>query len=145
MLPYAKSDNDYTAVIMTQYGVNMCVLTPHNQINEIMIEAKSWTKKHRKQVFKDIQQAILKEDKFFEKNPQQAISSSQRWQDYNSDCVILAVLGNLVYDYPIMMLHPSQWEKMTTTFDPRFPLSQSVGDTVPMPTLVEGIDTANIH
>jgi hypothetical protein len=141
MLPYAKSDSDYTAIIMSQYGVNMMVLTPHNQINEIMLEAKRWTKKHQKKVFKDISKIVKTEDKFFEKNPQLALQSSQRWTDYNSDCVILAVLGNLVHDYPIMMLHPSQWGKQNT--DTRFPMSQTVGDTVP--TLVEGIETANIH
>jgi hypothetical protein len=145
MLPYAKSDSDYTAIVMKQYGINMVVLTPHNQINQIMLDAKTWTKKHQKKVFKDISKIVLKEDKFFERNPHLASTSNQRWDDYNCDCVILAILGNLAYGNNIEMLHPSQWDMFTKNSDPRFPLSQSVGNSTP--TVVEGIPVAisNLH
>ena len=76
---------------------------------------------------------LIGEDNYFTENPLAPYHESKRWDDFNDDCVFLAVLGLFLFEIPITLMHPSAFESTMTKADRRL-----IGGK--KPSLIDGID-----
>jgi hypothetical protein len=105
--------NDTIVINMTQYGINTFVETTEKKINFYLNEYKTQPDKRfgggvgKKALMAFTLESIQKEDIFFSKNLNAAITMPQRWDDFLEDCIIYATLhsyfNNIV---PSTLLEP---------------------------------------
>ena len=94
----------YSAIPMDRFGINTLAITQH----EFLIEAREkflndpdWTwcegrgKKYMHQILKE---NLLAEEAYFEAHIEEAIEGNQRWMNFIDDCVIYAVLDEVIKD-----------------------------------------------
>ena len=134
-----QNNEQLSAVLMFQYGMEMCVLTPHSNLENIrnqLSNNKRWTtgnpKRHRF-LFERMRSRLIDEDKYFTENPLSRFHESERWGNFNNDCVFLAVLGVFLFETTIILMHPSAFESNLTETDRRLIGSKK-------PSLIDGID-----
>jgi hypothetical protein len=106
-----------SAVDMSNYGVETVVLTEHEGLDRLMLEYASkpdeiWCEgRGKKYLHKMLHKQILKEDKYFKKNPKTIQRNSERWENFMDDCVLFATLNAFLFDQPVYLLHPQSYEK----------------------------------
>jgi hypothetical protein len=106
-----------SAVDMNRYGINTVVLTEHEGLEAMYKRFEStpdasWGEgKGKAYMFQQLLSRLQAEDRYFDANPKQAVASNPRWRDFMDDCVILAVLGAVVHDMPLVLMHPTNWEQ----------------------------------
>ena len=134
-----QNNEQFSAVLMLQYGIEMCVLTPHSNLEAIenqLSSSKRWTagnpKRHRF-AFERIRARLVAEDNYFTENPLAPYHEPKRWTEFNDDCVFLAVLGLFLFEIPITLMHPRDFETTMTETDRRLIGSKK-------PSLIYGID-----
>ncbi|MEY4496674.1 MAG: hypothetical protein RL744_1738 [Pseudomonadota bacterium] len=54
------------------------------------------------------------EDAYFKKHMHEAVQSNQRWIDFCDDCAILVALDSVLYNAPIVALHPDSFRQSLT-------------------------------
>ena len=117
--------NNGTVVInMTQYGINTFVKTTAKKINYYLNEYKTQPDKRfgggvgKKALMSFTFESIQKEDIFFSKNLNAAITMPQRWQDFLDDCVIYSTLhSHFNNTTPAMILEPLTRENFIEAID----------------------------
>jgi len=106
-----------SAVNMNLYGINTVVLTEHEELEAMYkrFESRpdtSWAEgKGKAYFFQQLLPYLQAEDRYFDANPKQAVASNARWHDFMDDCVVLAVLGAVVHDMPLVLMHPTNWQQ----------------------------------
>lgn len=106
-----------SAVDMSRYGIGTVVLTEHEGLDEMMREYATtpdeiWCEgRGKKYLHKMLRKKLLKEDKYFDKNPKAIQRNSERWENFMDDCVIYATLNSFLFDQPVYLLHPQSYEK----------------------------------
>jgi hypothetical protein len=114
---FTKSNEALSVVSMTQYGVDMAVLTPHSNLEKARLDFETsddskWCMgKGKSFLYGWLKAQILKEDSYFKKNPSKAKTTNKRWSNFCDDCVNFAVLSGVLYQTPVHLLHPSCYEE----------------------------------
>jgi hypothetical protein len=127
-----------SAIDMSRYGIGTVVLTEHEGLEEMMREYASkpdeiWCEGRGKKYFhKMLRKQLLKEDKYFDENPNAIQRNSQRWANFMDDCVIYATLSSYLFDEPLYLVHPQSYEKAIATA----PLNATSGE---LPTFIEDV------
>ena len=109
------SSNARVALAMQKFGIQMIVKTTQGEIEgfteQFLLHADNgWGNgRDNSQLFADLKAKLLREDRYFNKHPNRATKSNQRWADFCEGCVILAVLNQVVHGSPIMLVHPTQY------------------------------------
>lgn len=107
-----------SAVPMHRFGINTVVLTEHKGLEAIRKRFKrapdtAWAGgKGKTYMYQQLLSNLLAEDRYFDANPQQAVSSNPRWNDFMDDCVILAVLDAVLNGAPMELMHPDNWNQL---------------------------------
>jgi len=110
-----EHEKEMSAVLMNSYGINSVILTEHENLKSLIDEFKNsedskWLNGLGKKALYDmLLKRLKKEDKSFKKKPKKMNVNNQKWIDFCNDCVILASLGNVLYEYPIMLMHPNSY------------------------------------
>ncbi len=110
-------DKELSAVVMGNYGIDTVILTEHETIQKLINDFKDsddakWLYGQGKKALYDLlMRNLKKENKYFNKKPQKQNTQNERWLNFCDDCVILAALGNVLYQKPIMLLHPKVYEE----------------------------------
>ena len=133
------SNNPYSAVNMTQFGIDIIVLTKHENINKFIKKIKSDIKKGlpygltTEILYNRLLSKLKFEDRYFSLNTSAAYKEKQRWQAFNDDCLFFAALDYVISGKPIHLVHPLQYAENS---------SKSIVNTVKnnSPTLINGID-----
>jgi hypothetical protein len=103
----------YSAIPMSRFGIQTLVLTKHQQlidIREAFLNDPDWSwcdGKGKQFMHQMLKKDLMAEDAYFETNIDEAIESNQRWVDFINDCVIFAVLDEVITTNPLLLLHPS--------------------------------------
>ena len=103
----------YSAIPMSRFGIQTLVLTQHQQlidIREAFLNDPDWSwcdGKGKQFMHQMLKKDLMAEDAYFETNIDEAIESNQRWVDFMDDCVIFAVLDEVITSNPLLLLHPS--------------------------------------
>jgi hypothetical protein len=136
-----KTEKQYSALSMAQYGISAVILTEHEnfekQITNFEIKPDAvWCNGRGKKYLHNLLKKNLKsEDCFFSKNTHLMTTKNQRWTDFCDDCVIFATLSSYLFDTPIHFIHPSVYEEF---------LGGSINIAPPQrPSVIDGI--ANLH
>jgi hypothetical protein len=79
-----------------------------------------------------LRKQLLKEDKYFDKNPNAIQRNSERWENFMDDCVLFATLNAFLFDQPVFLVHPQSYEKSIA----KAPLNATSGE---LPTLIDHI------
>jgi len=130
----------YSAIPMERFGIQTLVLTRHQQligIREAFLNDPDWSwcgGKGKKFMHRMLKKDLLFEDAYFEAHIDEAVESNQRWVDFMDDCVIFAVLDEVITSNPVQLLHPSCVENISHPEMP--PFKQKL-------TLIEGIGILN--
>ena len=130
----------YSAIPMDRFGIKTLAVTEH----EVLIKAREkflhdpdWTwcgGRGKKFMHQMLKKNLLIEDAYFEAHIDEAIDTNQRWQDFISDCVIFAVLDEVITKAPVQLLHPSCSENISHPKMPPFKAKL---------TLIDGIASLN--
>lgn len=105
----------YSALSMTSFGINTVVITKHTRFDWYLNEYATQKDKKfggglgKKELLKRLEQLLPVEDKYFDLNPDQAVSTNQRWLDFCEDCIILATLSAFLKNKKIYLLHPESF------------------------------------
>ena len=132
----------YSAVNMTQYGINMIILTEHRNIKKNIKTVKRDIKRGlpyrltKETLYEKLLIKLKFEDNYFTKNVNAAYIEKKRWQEFNDDCILYAALDHILTDNPIHLVHPSQYSENSQNI---------IVNTVQnlKPTLINGI--ASFH
>jgi hypothetical protein len=130
----------YSAIPMERFGIQTLVLTRHQQligIREAFLNDPDWSwcgGKGKQFMHQMLKKTLLVEDAYFETHIDEAIDSNQRWVDFMDDCVIFAVLDEVITSNPLLLLHPSCFDNIS---HPKMPPSNV------KPSLIEGISALN--
>lgn len=134
------TNDDLSAIPMNRFGIKTIAVAPHLSLVEArakFIKDPDWTwcdGKGKKFMHRMLRQKLLLEDAYFEEHIDQAINSNQRWNDFIDDCVIFAVLDEVITSNPMILLHPSCSVAINHPQMP--PFNKKL-------TLVEGISSLN--
>ncbi|TXG75790.1 hypothetical protein E6Q11_06650 [Candidatus Dojkabacteria bacterium] len=110
-------EKELSAVVMENYGIDTVILTEHETIKDLVDDfqksddAKWLNGQGKKALYDLLMKNLKKENKYFNKKQQKQNTKNERWSNFCDDCVILAALGNVLYQKPIMLLHPKAYEK----------------------------------
>ncbi len=132
-----------SAVVMDHYGIDSVILTEHENLQNLIdkfqdSDDSKWLYGQGKKALYDLLQKNLKqENNYFNKKRQKMNASNQRWIDFCNDCVILVALGNVLYEHPILLMHPQAYEK-NIACDTNAWMKGANGK---LPTLINGIET----
>lgn len=116
----------------------MTVLTPHSQLEEMrerLVNSpdKTWFfGAGKKGLYKYLKKRLHEEDEYFNTIFPNIAGEEERWQAFNDDCVIFAVLSSVLYDTDIYLIHPAAFKNVVP--DDRKHLVNNV-----TPSLIEGI------
>jgi hypothetical protein len=108
-----NSKTKYSAISMAELGIVSVVLTPHENLEKILVEFKNepdfiWAGgKGKKFLFESLYETLKHEDSVFTATPSIAKENPKRWVNFMDDCVIFAVLHSVVKGQPLRLLHPS--------------------------------------
>jgi hypothetical protein len=131
-----------SAVLMDNYEINSVILTEHENIQNIADDFQDsddskWLYGQGKKALYDLLlKNLRKEDKYFDKKPKKMNASNKRWLNFCDDCVILVVLGNVLYQKQILLLHPQAYEKSIASNTKAW-MNGAKGK---LPTLISGIE-----
>ena len=106
-----------SAIDMSRYGIGTVVLTEHDGLDRMMLEFATkpddiWCEgRGKKYLHKMLRKQLLKEDKYFDKNPKAIQRNSERWINFLDDCVLFATLNAFLFDEPVFLVHPQSYEK----------------------------------
>lgn len=103
-----------SALYMGGYGIKTTVLTNHENFDLYMGDYEEdgldkWSEMHKRYVFGQVKALLLKEDAYFNKHLDEAVSSSKRWAKFCDDCIELATLDQYLFGNPICLLHPDSY------------------------------------
>lgn len=127
-----------SAIDMSRYGIGTVVLTEHDGLDRMMLEFATkpddiWCEgRGKKYLHKMLRKQLLKEDKYFDKNPKAIQRNSERWINFLDDCVLFATLNAFLFDEPVFLVHPQSYEKSIA----KSPYNATSGE---LPTLFEDI------
>lgn len=130
----------YSAIPVERFGIQTLVLTQHQQLNEMreaFLNDPDWSwcgGKGKQFMHRMLKKTLLLEDAYFEAHIDEAINSNQRWLDFMDDCVIFAVLDEVVTNNPLLLLHPSCYDSVSHPKMPPLKIK---------PSLIEGIEILN--
>lgn len=137
-----KEDIEISAVLMTEYGIDTVILSEHERIESLVEEFENsedskWEHGLGKTaMYSVLHKKLLKENGYFNKNPQKMNFKNKRWLHYCDECVILAALGNVLYEKPILLMHPQSF-KQSVKCNKEAWLNGAKGM---LPTLIKGIE-----
>ncbi len=127
-----------SAIDMSRYGIGTVVLTEHDGLDRMMLEFATkpdeiWCDgRGKKYLHKMLRKQLLKEDKYFDKNPVAIQRNSKRWLNFLDDCVVFATLNAFLFDQPVFLVHPQSYENSIA----KSPHNATSGE---LPTLFEDI------
>ena len=130
----------YSAIPMERFGIKTLVLTQHQQlidIRETFINDPDWSwcgGKGKRFMHQILKKDLMAEDAYFEAHIDEAIESNQRWVDFMDDCVIFAVLDEVITSNPLLLLHPSCIDNVNHPKMPAFNIK---------PSLIDGVGVLN--
>lgn len=103
----------YSAIPMNRFGINSIVMTEHKNLEETrkkFLHDPDWSwcdGRGKKYLHSLLKQNLLSEDAYFESHIYEALQTNQRWVDFMTDCMIFAVLDEVLTENPLVLLHPS--------------------------------------
>ena len=106
-----------SAIDMSRYGIGTVVLTEHDGLDRMMLEFATkpddiWCEgRGKKYLHKMLRKQLLKEDKYFDKNPKAIQRNSERWINFLDDCLVFATLNAFLFNQPVFLVHPQSYEK----------------------------------
>ena len=106
-----------SAIDMSRYGISTVVLTEHDCLDRMMLEFATkpddiWCEgRGKKYLHKILRKQLLKEDKYFDKNPKAIQRNSERWINFLDDCLVFATLNAFLFNQPVFLVHPQSYEK----------------------------------
>ena len=109
----------YSALLMSSFGINTAVLVKHSRINWYLNEYLTQADKRfggglgKKELLRRLEYLLPKEDKYFDSHPHKAVRTNQRWVDFCEDCIILATLSALLKNKKIELIHPDAYKPHT--------------------------------
>jgi hypothetical protein len=130
----------YSAIPMDRFGIQTLVLTQHEQLIDLrkeFINSPDWIwceGRGKRFMHQMLKKNLLAEDAYFEAHTEEAIESNQRWMNFMDDCVIFAVLDEVITSNPLLLLHPSCFENVG---------HQKIQSFKVNPSLIDGIDILN--
>lgn len=130
----------YSAIPMDRFGIQTLVLTQHEQLidlREEFINYPDWIwceGRGKRFMHQMLKKNLLAEDAYFEAYTEEAIESNQRWINFMDDCVIFAVLDEVITSNPLLLLHPSCFENIG---------HQKIQSSKVKPSLIDGIGILN--
>jgi hypothetical protein len=133
-----KSKEAMSAVNMQMFGIKTAVLAKHRKLRKLrtFFEGKKYKNYlgnvTKQQHFEILKASLLREDAFFNANPNMAVGGNPRWDNFCEDCIWLAVLSSCLFDHPIHLIHPD-------SFDTQSAINPVGAAMVSKPTLIEGI------
>ena len=125
----------YSAIPMSRFGIQTLVLTQHQQlidIREAFLNDPDWSwcdGKGKQFMHQMLKKDLMAEDAYFETNIDEAIESNQRWVDFMNDCVIFAVLDEVITSNPLL-LHPSCIDNVSYPKMPALNIKPSLIDDI---------------
>ena len=137
-----EDEKEMSAVLMSSYGIDSVILTEHENLTSLIDEFKNsedskWLNGLGKKALYDmLLKKLKKENKSFTKKPKKMNVNNQKWIDFCNDCVILASLGNVLYEYPIMLMHPNSYLENIQCNQTAW-MNGAKGRT---PSIIDGID-----
>jgi len=126
----------YSAIPMSRFGIQTLVLTQHQQlidIREAFLNDPDWSwcdGKGKQFMHQMLKKDLMAEDAYFETNIDEAIESNQRWVDFMNDCVIFAVLDEVLTSNPLLLLHPSCIDNVSYPKMPALNIKPSLIDDI---------------
>jgi hypothetical protein len=126
----------YSAIPMSRFGIQTLVLTQHQQlidIREAFLNDPDWSwcdGKGKQFMHQMLKKDLMAEDAYFETNIDEAIESNQRWVDFMNDCVIFAVLDEVITSNPLLLLHPSCIDNVSYSKMPALNIKPSLIDDI---------------
>jgi hypothetical protein len=108
-----NSKTKYSAISMAELGIDSVVLTPHENLEKILVEFNNepdfiWAGgKGKKFLYESLYETLKHEDSVFTATPSITKENPKRWVNFMDDCVIFAVLHSVLTDQPIKLIHPS--------------------------------------
>jgi hypothetical protein len=126
----------YSAIPMSRFGIQTLVLTQHQQlidIREAFLNDPDWSwcdGKGKQFMHQMLKKDLMAEDAYFETNIDEAIESNQRWVDFMNDCVIFAVLDEVITSNPLLLLHPSCIDNVSYPKMPALNIKPSLIDDI---------------
>ena len=140
-------DKELSAVVMENYGIDTVILTEHENIQELIDDFQEsddgkWLRgKGKKALYDLLMRNLKKENKYFNKKPQKQNIKNERWSNFCDDCIILVALGNVLYQKPVMLLHPKAYEETIAKNKDAW----MKGADGKHPTLIDGIEIRSIN
>ena len=126
----------YSAIPMSRFGIQTLVLTQHQQlidIREAFLNDPDWSwcdGKGKQFMHQMLKKDLMAEDAYFETNIDEAIESNQRWVDFMNDCVIFAVLDEVITSNPLLLLQPSCIDNVSYPKMPALNIKPSLIDDI---------------
>ena len=126
----------YSAIPMSRFGIQTLVLTQHQQlidIREAFLNDPDWSwcdGKGKQFMHQMLKKDLMAEDAYFETNIDEAIVSNQRWVNFMNDCVIFAVLDEVITSNPLLLLHPSCVDNVSYPKMPALNIKPSLIDDI---------------
>lgn len=108
--------NNRVAVNMQQFNVSTVVMSTLVELEEIRDELLSvpdsewFNGKGKKALYDYLLNAVVKEDQFFTSNLHMAVRGAKRWQEFMDDCLLLSVLGSVLFNRTVQLIHPAQYQ-----------------------------------
>jgi hypothetical protein len=127
----------YSAIPMDRFGIRTLAVTQHESLvkaREKFLNDPDWTwcgGKGKKFMHKMLKKNLLDEDAYFDAHIDEAVDTNQRWNDFIDDCIIFAVLDEVITNNPVQLLHPSCAEKVSHPKMPPLKLRLSVVEGIP--------------
>lgn len=133
-----KNKSAMSVVNMQMFGIQTAVLTKHSKLHKLRTffegkKYKNYLGDITKQQHFDILKAnLLKQDAFFNANPDLAVNENPCWTDFCEDCIWLAVLSSCMFDHPVHLMHPDSYMA-------NIGKSMNAAPTKAVPDLIAGI------
>lgn len=106
------------ALYMHQYDISMIVFTTQNEMNDIIADCEKMPLSQVRSIHKKALVNARSADKYFDKYPDRLQTERQKYSDFVNDCAIVAITGNIGFDKPVHLVHPSVIDKIN--WDPKF-------------------------
>lgn len=137
-----NKEQEIKALFMPYFGIKTIVMTNKEDLNLLFNGFESdgmgsWSKNQKQEDFDRLKTHLIKEDAYFNKHPNMANSSNDRWIDFCECCVELAALNLYFFDKPIPLLHPQCFDGMKAANPAEDALFSK-------PSIIEGIDVVRM-
>ena len=113
------TQDTYSALLMSSFGINTAVLVKHSRINWYLNEYLTQADKRfggglgKKELLRRLEYLLPKEDKYFDSHPNEAVRTNERWVDFCEDCIVLATLAAFLTKKNILLIHPDAYAPHT--------------------------------